>query len=262
MHWILQENLFREHEWETLVGCLERHGIAYSVHKVIPFVGELVPAAEPRHDKVVCFGSYSMRHTARALGWTPGVYDLFEHDFTAQCRHWGRERMLNGDAEVVAFRDARLDRPAFVRPVDDSKYFAGAVFEPDAFNEWVHRVVALGEVDGTSLSGDTRVQICAPKTIHAEYRYWVVDGQIVTQSLYKRGNRVIYASEVDSRCSDYVRELVALWQPARAFVVDVCDTPDGLRVVEINTINAAGFYAGDMQSIVLALEAMEGADGG
>lgn len=52
MHWILQTNLFNEAEWENLVGVLERFDIPYSVHKVIPFVGELVPPAEPKHRKV------------------------------------------------------------------------------------------------------------------------------------------------------------------------------------------------------------------
>lgn len=42
------------------------------------------------------------------------------------------------------------------------------------------------------------------------------------------------------------------------FVIDVCDTPDGLRIVEINTINCAGFYAGDIQRLVAALEVLEG----
>jgi hypothetical protein len=257
MHWVLQETLFREHEWEALVGCLERHAIPYSVHKVVPFAGTLVPAAEPRHGKVVCFGSYSMRHSARANGWTPGVYDLYACDYLVQRERWGAQRMLNGDSVVVAFKDARLDRPAFVRPVDDSKYFAGAVFEPDAFNAWVRKVAVLDEDVGSSLTGDTRVQICAPKTIYAEYRFWVVDGDIVTQSAYRRGGRSYFASDVDERCAAYVREIVAIWQPARAFVVDIGDTPDGLRIVEINTINAAGFYAGDIQAIVLALEALE-----
>ena len=44
------------------------------------------------------------------------------------------------------------------------------------------------------------------------------------------------------------------WRPAEAFVLDVCDTPDGIKVVEINTINSAGFYAADVQKLVFALE--------
>lgn len=43
----------------------------------------------------------------------------------------------------------------------------------------------------------------------------------------------------------------------RAFVIDVCDTDRGPKTVEINTLNSAGFYAGDVKELVLALEDME-----
>ena len=266
MHWILQENLFKESEWENLVTCLERFGIPYSVHKVIPFVGQLVPAAEPRQEKVVCFGSYSMRHTARAQGWHPGVYDLFDQDFKVQLRHWG-DRLLNHDSRVCAFKDVPLlAQPTFLRPIDDSKYFAGKVFLPEEFNAWKHQVVDLGEDFGNSLTGDTLVQICVPKTIFAEYRYWIVDGRIVSKSMYKRGDKVLYCADVDARFDEFVMRCIGRhdegaapgWEPHRAFVIDVCDTPEGIRIVEINTINAAGFYAADVQEIVMALEEMEG----
>lgn len=76
MHWILQNNLFQEKEWDSLVSALERFQLPYSVHKVIPFIGELVPEPTPKDEKVICLGSYSMRHSAKKHGWNPGVYDL------------------------------------------------------------------------------------------------------------------------------------------------------------------------------------------
>jgi len=84
MHWILQENLFREREWARLIGALDRFELPYSVHKVIPFVGELVPPPAALDGKVICFGSYSLRHAARRFGWHPGVYDLEDADFEVQ----------------------------------------------------------------------------------------------------------------------------------------------------------------------------------
>jgi hypothetical protein len=262
MHWILQENLFNEREWGQLISTLERFNIPFSVHKVVPFIGELMPPAEPKQEKVVCFGSYSMRHTAKANGWNPGVYDLFEQNFTVQLQHWG-ELMLNHDSRVMKFKDVPpLTEPTFMRPIDDSKHFAGKVFMPEDFNDWQHKVVVLEDDYGTSLTGETLVQICEPKIIYAEYRYWIVDGKIVTRSMYKRGDKVHYSTSVDSRFDQFVRECTDVgywgaWQPHRAFVFDVCDTPNGLKIVEINTMNAAGFYAGNIQSIVLALEEME-----
>ncbi|MCC7247089.1 MAG: ATP-grasp domain-containing protein [Lysobacter sp.] len=256
MHWILQENLFRETEWEHLVAAIDRFDLPFSVHKVVPFVGELEPVPVLQADKAVCFGSYSMRHAAKAHGWNPGVYDLFDQDFLVQKAAWG-DRMLNADSRVMAFQEVRLDKPTFLRPIDDSKYFAGRVFDPEEFETWRQRVWDLDEDYGTSLSPTTQVQLCVPKTIHAEYRFWVAGGEIVTKSLYKLGRRVVYATDVDERMDRFVERAIADWQPHRAFVIDVCDTPEGPRIVEINTINSAGFYAGDVQRLVAALEALE-----
>lgn len=256
MHWILQENLFKEAEYTQLIAALERFDLPYSSHKVIPFIGELVPPAEPRAEKVICLGSYSMRHSAKAFGWSPGVYDLEPFNFVLQREAWG-QAMLNWDSTVCRFADANIEGPTFMRPIDDSKHFAGRVFEVAEFYEWKRNVCVLEHDYGSSLSKDTLIQLCEPKTIYAEYRFWVVDDKIVTASLYKRGSRVMYSADVDPRFFSYVAAQINLWAPHRAFVIDVCDTPEGLKIVEINTLNSAGFYAGDMQKLVIALETME-----
>jgi hypothetical protein len=256
MHWILQENLFKESEWENLVSVLERFNIPYSVHKVVPFIGELVPPAEPKQDKVICMGSYSVRHSAKANGWNPGVYDLMPMNFVEQMKAWG-PHMLNADSQVVKFKNACVTDDTFIRPVDDSKYFAGKVFTATEFCEWQEKVCLLKEDHGTSLTEDTLIQLCQPKVIFAEYRFWVVNGKIVTQSLYKRGDRVAYSRDVDPRFDLFVRCRIQAWQPHQAFVIDVCDTPAGIKVVELNTLNAAGFYAADVQKLLMALEELE-----
>ena len=271
MHWVVQDNLFKEHEWDQVIRTFERFNIPYSVHKVIPFGGGLIPEPEPQHQHVICLGSYSMRHYAKAHGWTPGVFDLFEQTFERQLEHWG-DLMLNADSQVVPFKDVVLDRPMFIRPVDDSKYFAGQVFEAKEFHDWQHKVCVLGDDYGNSLRGDTLVQVTTPRKIYAEYRMWVVDQQIVSASLYKRGDKVIYSDQVDRHIHGFANQVLRIkdqvqditlstanrgWAPARAFVLDVCETPEGMRIVEINTINAAGFYAGNVQDIILAIDSMK-----
>ena len=131
------------------------------------------------------------------------------------------------------------------------------MFEPGEFATWQRRVCDLNPDFETRLTPETLIQVCRPKLILAEYRYWIAGGEIATRSLYKRGARVVYSSEVDERIDGFVREAIADWQPHRAFVIDVCDTPDGPRIVEINTLNAAGFYAADVQRLVWALEELE-----
>lgn len=253
MHWVLQNNLFDERGWDHLVSTLERLGIPYSVHKVVPFVGELVPPPEVSHSNVICVGSYSLRHEARRHGWSPGVFDLADIDFTTQREHWG-SHLLNANARISAFGDAVVNEPTFIRPTNDSKCFTGRVIEEAEFTAWQRAVKDLGSVDGSTLTPDTSIMLATPEEIHAEYRCWVVRGKVVTSSLYKRGARVFYQSDVDPLVVQYAQARVAEWAPCEAFVLDVCDTPRGMRIVEINTLNAAGFYAADLQQLVFALE--------
>lgn len=250
-----------------MVTALERLELPYSVHKVIPFSGELEPVATPVEKKVVCFGSYSMRHTAKAQGWSPGVYDLADLDFEKQVEQWG-SHMLNHDSMVSAFKDAEVIDQAFIRPTTDCKYFAGKIFTQEEFYDWKRKVVILGH-DYGDLTGDTLIQVVPVKEIYAEYRYWIVAGRIVTKSLYKRGDRVVYSPDVDEKIDLFVRARCKEWSPSQAFVIDICEVPpdifnDGpysddasLKIVEINMINAAGFYASDVSKIVVALENLE-----
>jgi hypothetical protein len=254
MHWILQQDIFSETGWTALVETLERFNLPHSVHKVVPFVGELLPEPDLADQNAICIGSYSMRHVARREGWRPGVFDIGEQDFVQQLRHWGGH-MLNADSIVSRFAEATFHAEhLFVRPANDAKYFAGRVFARAEFEEWQRSVCALGLDYGNSLTPDTLIQLASPAVIHAEYRCWVVKGRIVTRSLYKRGSRVMYSSEVDERLDCYVEARLAEWMPHETFVIDVCDTPEGVKIVEINTLNAAGFYAADIQRLVLALE--------
>jgi len=90
-----------------------------------------------------------------------------------------------------------------------------------------------------------------------ETRFFVVDGKIVTGSLYKRGNKVIYDSNIDPDVQKFAQEMVDFWQPNRAFVIDIALTPDGCKIVEINNINSSGFYASNVNKIIDAIEGME-----
>lgn len=252
MHWILQDGFFSESGWEAMVSTLERFEISYSVHTVVPGVGHLKPEPVLAHTNVICLGSYTLRHMAVQNAWRPGVFDLYGEDFEKQRERWG-EHMLNHRAYVCKLDEACFTEPRmFVRPLHDSKSFSGKVFTAEEFVQ-MQRSVREGRQVG-SLSGQTEIILSEPQSIYAEYRFWVVKRTLITSSLYKRGNQVFYSSEVNPRIIQFARERVAEWAPHDAFVLDVCETPKGLKIVEINTINSSAFYAADVQRLVLALE--------
>lgn len=259
MHWILQNNLFNEQAYGVLLETLERFDLPHSIHKVIPFVGEITPEPILDTNNVICMGSYSLRHAANKADWNPGVFDLEPYHFGIQLENWG-SHMLNADAQIIPFKDVEIgDTRKFLRPIEDSKAFAGKIFDGPEFNEWKPKVMDIESSIG-SLSGDTLVQVCPLKRIYGEYRFWVVAGDIVCASQYKSGDRVIYSDDVPQAYFEFVQAMIDIWQPHDAFVIDVASVPDdgdgwrGIKIVEINTLNSSGFYACNIQKLVMSLE--------
>jgi len=253
MHWVIQEGL-SDAGMVELERVLTRFELPYSMHKVVPFIGEIVPDIDPPNP-VIVIGSYSMRHVAKRKGWLPGFFVNDNFAYEVWKANWGQE-LLNYDGIVCRFDSVPETDEFFMRPCEDTKSFAGSVFDWAEYCGWRTRVVDLGEDDGSTLKADTRVMVSAPKNILREYRLWVVDGRVVTASLYCTGGRVRYDSHVDGPVIEYGEWLASRWQPDRAFVLDVGLVETRHQVIEVNCLNAAGLYAANVGKLVEALEGM------
>ncbi|SLN14805.1 hypothetical protein TRL7639_00229 [Falsiruegeria litorea R37] len=256
MQWVLQEF----EDTHKLAAALERQGIPLTWHKVVPFVGTLMPKpiiANP--SAVVLFGSYTLWRYAADNDLTPGVFKL--HPFVHEVP-W-HPFLLNGaDAWFLRLCDVPTQlsndgRTWFLRPVDDSKEVPGTVKTSAEILLLAQQVLKLPpeDIPRGSLRHDTLLMLSTPVRIQKEWRLWVVDEQIVTYSLYKEGTRVVYRPEIDDDALAFAQRLVAL-NPgySRAYVMDICRTEDGLRMLETNCLNAAGFYAADLSKLVEAIE--------
>lgn len=197
-------------------------------------------------------GSYTLVKIANERGWKPGAYlDNLSYDKWSQA--WAAIDLLNPYAITSKFRDAKIiDDLAFVRPVADSKAFAGKVFGKEEFHAWQKKVSAMSPED--PLNGDTEILVSKPVNIYNETRFFVVGGEIVTASLYKRGNQVTYSNLIDQGAEDFCKAKIHEWCPNPAFVIDIAATEAGYKIVELNCFNAAGFYDCDIQKIVEAVE--------
>jgi hypothetical protein len=253
MIWLLQENLGNEDAFKPLIENLEKFGQKMHLAKVVPFVGEITPDLET-DEKVICFGAYSMRKLSQRKNWNPGVYDIEWFPYQSLIEVLGH-CVLNSDAVFGKFGEIQPpSEEFFMRPTHDGKEFAGVVKSANQLKEWQHRVIKLKLADnGSTLTECTQV-MCAPlKKIYDEYRYFVVDSKAVTGSRYKLGKRVVYgdtdgnldvAQAFVDRLSGHI---------SHPYVLDIAYTDDGYKVIELNTLNCAGFYAADIQKLVNAL---------
>jgi hypothetical protein len=263
LHWVIQNNFKNETGMVELVELLTRYDIPFTEVKVIPFVGELVPDVNPDCN-VICFGSYSMRHPAKEKSWYPGMFDIGDKAGDIFTNKW-KVHTLNADNNITTFKDAgniatqRKWERFFMRPVADTKVFAGNVFELQEYWDWMRKVVVLEQDDGSSLRADTPVVIAEPQKIYAEYRLFVIGDKVVTSSQYKLGHKVIYNKNVPERILKYGQSLVELepnFMPA--YSLDLCETQYGIKIVEVNTINSSGFYDADVSKIIIAFQEIYG----
>lgn len=286
MHWVIQNDLYEEEGYAKLTTAIERLGLTYSVHKVIPFIGEITDPeqleAMPADTEFIVMGSYSLARQAVRRGWKPGAF-LDNLDFEIQHKHWG-DRMFNADAKICKFGEVPFQEvPFFLRPVGDSKAFTGQVYDWGEYTSFRDGLVRMGPetpdpvndpLGVNVLTLDTPVMVCRKKEIYSETRCWLVAGgagimsgengdyyahhYVATCSGYKVGTSKRYSPPemVDERITRFAGECSAWWSPNEAYVLDVFDTPNGLKIGEINNLNSAGFYKGDMNKLVMALEKM------
>jgi hypothetical protein len=106
----------------------------------------------------------------------------------------------------------------------------------------------------STLTEHTKIQVCTRKDIMREFRTWVVDGKVVDASQYKIGTKVTYERCTEPEVLEFAQKMVDIYQPAKAFVLDVCMTSEGMKVVEVNCINCSGFYDVDLTKLLMEVE--------
>ncbi len=255
MFYLIQKNVFKFEHYDVIFEALNRLGLEYEVVDCPPFTDRL--EFNTTRKDVFCFGSVKMAGQAVKEGWYPGSFYGGNHDFLAYKDEY-KDNLLNYDSEICGFAEPLdftryIDRALFIRPCKDSKVFNGAVYSKMKWEDLVYNSLTNGHV--TILTPDTPIQVSEVKVVYREIRVWIVDGKVVTASYYRYHTNSVFFEEVEPEALEFAQRMVDIYQVAEAFVMDVCYTPDGWKIVEINCINCSGFYKGDMQKVIMALEA-------
>lgn len=277
MLWVVQNNLYNEYGYKKFLTALDRMGSDYVVVKPVPFSDILLPPdfdsmtqnvedveepyIDPDQNIIIC-GAITLGKISQARGWSPGTYVNENFDYSKWLEGFGRENLLNGDSVVCRIKDAECEGDSvFLRPTKDTKAFTGTVMTKEFFYNWKEKIVAIEETEFSPLHGNTEIMMSSVKKIHAEYRLFVVDGKIVTGSIYKQGcngisqlNNMNVTMMPDEEVLEMAQKMIDKWQPAIAFVIDVAKTDEGLKIIEINNFNSAGFYSSDVFKIINAIE--------
>lgn len=252
MYYVIQENLFKEYHFNTLISYLKRYNLEYELVEYRPFVHS-VPVKTERKD-VMFFGSINAGMVLCHKDWSPGVFYNEKHNFE-EYKYVYVENLLNYDSVIRQFGHIFSTKfPFFIRPTRDTKTFESKVWEFEEWNDYVDETIDSKTFD--QISKETKVMFCPPKYgIQQEIRCWIIDGEPVTMSQYKIGRRVNMLN-MDHNEEAYIfsKKMAKIFSPSRAFVMDICLYNDDYKIVEINCINMSGFYDCNISKLIQSLE--------
>jgi hypothetical protein len=107
-------------------------------------------------------------------------------------------------------------------------------------------------ISETAFDPRALVLVACPKRISHEWRVIVARDQIIAGSQYRAES----GRELAAGCPD---EIVAFassvlqqvpWRPDTIFVMDLCASEDGLRLVELNGFSCSAHYLADEPAVV------------
>jgi hypothetical protein len=155
--------------------------------------------------------------------------------------------MLNADAQVMSW-ERLLGEPrapnelVFLKPNDDLKRFTGQVLR---FSECVTLFQALRGA-ARPVEPTSEVVLGEPREIDGEWRLFVVDGEVVTGSMYRPSGD----SRLPRELIDFAEKAASRWAPASVFVLDVARVDGAWKIVECNCFNGSRFYSADVERLV------------
>jgi len=256
MLYLIQKNTFRTENFNALVDAMNKLEYEYQIVHTRPRTSSLFikddnennTYFQTEREDIFAFGANKMADNADSYDWKPGSMMNREHDYSIY-KDYYTDNLLNWDSDIVKFTD-KLDfvGEKFIRPCEDSKIFTGQVFTLDRWNEFVKSV---NHYESRSrIRRWTEIQVASVKTIYREVRCWIIDGKVITSARYKGMD--LGPHEYDAE--KFAQEMVDTHSTiAEAFVMDVCLTSDGWKIVELNCINCSGFYGADVSMILFEL---------
>jgi hypothetical protein len=100
--------------------------------------------------------------------------------------------------------------------------------------------------------------VLAPEaSFGSEWRFIVAEGHVVASSAYEAAMRRGAGASVPREAHEIAERITAILPaPDPVFVLDLVDTPDGIRLLELNPFSGADLYDCNPDNVVTAVAAL------
>jgi hypothetical protein len=252
MKWFIQDSTSfgsLDRNVKPLIAALDELQVRWIPIGLVPFSWEIT-GIDPNEskDNAIFYGSTKLvEKVAAEKEYTPGVF--YEENWFEQAE-WIKHHpsMLNSDSKLLTIKELKENWPievSFIRP-RAVKSFVGQVIEPDEKDSWSE--------ENSELPDDCELYLSPTHNIEREWRFFIVDGKIVTGSLYKWCRILRTKEEIPKDIWENAQKLADIWLPSPNIVMDVCQLRNyTLKIVEWNCISCSGGYNSDWKKLIEAL---------
>ena len=254
--WLVDTSILEGRLNGHLVQEIRRQG--HECFEVSYLKGTTLPEIPYGNDEcVVMYGSHQFCRAVGARRFIPGALGLTDRtNTTAYLSNLPPEWMLNSDGihttwKLFKHNPARFyeifssDR-IFLRPNSGCKTFTGLSIP---IEDALHEINCMDQL--TSVMDETLVMVAGPKELTGEFRFVVAEGKVLTGSEYRWDNKLDIRIDYPPECFDLAQKVAEhQWQADTAYTCDVALTPNGPKVVELNSFCCAGLYACDLEKVV------------
>lgn len=243
--WVVQSNIPTSNSASLLrAACEQLEQPFYPVtvqpgQKHLPDISEINPP-------LIFHGVTTLVLRARADAQVhKGVfYDPKNFTHAAYTKGFGNA-YLNYEAQVLDWSSllkmaAATSAAFFIKPPDDLKAFTGCVARYEDIRN-MHRKL----LDAPHRQSE-KVVVGQRYEVDAEWRLFVVNGEVVTGSMYRPTAEAFLPQEL----LNFAAQCVASWTPANVFVLDIGRVDRQWRIIECNCFNWSRFYLSDVTRLV------------
>jgi len=214
-------------------------------------------------DDVIVVGSINLcqQLSKEVPSWNKGIWATFENYDCLKYLPKLKELCLNYPYEVVqlteiwdkrwALTSFTEDSCLFIRPNEGTKDFTGSVID-------YQNLEAQLKVWQSRSSPNCTCIVSKPQKLKAEWRIIVAavpTPRVVASSLYRLDGNATYVQGSPKEAQELALLTTKLMTaPDPLYIVDVAQTPQGLKIVELNAFSSAAQYACNSKETILAAE--------
>jgi len=201
------------------------------------------------NEPIICLSSLS---TARDCGF----YDKETYYVSNYSKYLGEEflnenyiimplsKLANASEFTAELIGNFISNTVFIKPNSGFKTFTGDCVDYTEIGEHCRDLLKMG------VSGNELCVISTAKDIKDfEFRFWIINGEIITHSAYSWADSGDYKDiKANNKIISYIERIIKDIN-IPAYTIDICILEDKFKVVEINNIYTSGTYNCDLKKL-------------